>query len=128
MALVHASRDCIKSAILLLEQLAATLQSLSQCSTEVSSVAGHGGIYNDQVWRLSKERIIPAIQTTSKSGGFRGPEDTDPGTYAIGDRLDHFSLTMGMGSLSLDACGIPQLFASDAIPGYFTGVSPTQRP
>lgn len=126
--LVHGSRDCIKSALVLLDHLGATLQPLSVCSTALSSTARRGGMNNDQVWCLSKQGSTPASQPTPQSGSFRDPEDTDPGTYAIGDRLDHFSLTMGMGSLSLDACGIPQLSANDVIPGYFSALSPSRRP
>ncbi|CEJ62245.1 hypothetical protein PMG11_10748 [Penicillium brasilianum] len=126
--LVRASHDCIKFAIVLLDHLENTLQSISMCSTEASSTARRGGLHNDQVWRLSRERSIPASQTTPQSGSSRGLGDTYAGTYAIGDRLDHFSLTMGLGSLSLDARGIPQLSANDAIPGYFSGIFPCQRP
>jgi hypothetical protein len=123
--LVQASHECIKFAIVLLDHLKTTLKSLSMCSAEVSSTARRG---NDQIWRLSRERSTPASQKTPQSGSPCDLGDTYAGIYAIGDRLDRFSLTMGLGSLSLDARGIPQLAANDAIPGYFSGVFPCEMP
>jgi hypothetical protein len=127
--LVQASRESINTAVVLLDHLLATLLSISGCSNEpqwFGSTVHIVNMHNDQSKHHSTTRHAADLLPNQQCGSFRDPEGADPDTYAIGDRLDRFSLTMGLGSLSLDACGIPQLSANDTIPGYFSTSSPLQ--
>jgi hypothetical protein len=115
--LVQASHACIDSAIALLDHLSATLQSDSGASAKSQYRVHSMTMHNDPVWHLPTKKNRLEIRQSQEAGSFRDSEDLNPHKYAIGDRLDRFSLTMGMGSLLPNACGIPQLSADDAIPG-----------
>lgn len=127
--LVQASRGCIDSAIALLDRLLATLQSdpgLSAKFQSLGSTVHNFTVDNDQVWHLSAKKSRLEIRPSQQAGRFRDSDDPNPRKYAIEDQLDRFSLTMGMGSLLPNVCGIPQLSADDAIPGQSTTSPSTQ--
>ena len=110
--LAQGSRDGINSAIALLDQLMTVLQSYLERTTRNVTIASSGNKQEQDPWRLVAES--PLENNTSQHLRFKEPEDPDLSTYAIGDLLDKFSLTMGMGSLSPDACGCPQFSAHKA--------------
>lgn len=111
--LVQGSRDGISSAIALLDQLMTVLQSYLESTTRSVMVASSGDKPGQDPWRLVAENQL--LETnTSQSPRLKELEDSDLSIYAIGDLLDKFSLTMGMGSLSPDACGCPQFSAHKA--------------
>ncbi|KAJ6011991.1 hypothetical protein N7522_002346 [Penicillium canescens] len=111
--LVQGSRNGISSAIALLNQLMTVLQSYLERTTRSVMIASPGDKPEQDPWRLVAENqsLEP---NTSQSPRLKELEDPDLSTYAIGDLLDKFSLTMGMGSLSPDACGCPQFSAHKA--------------
>jgi hypothetical protein len=126
--LVHGSRGCIDSAIALLDRLLAALPTDSRDfanSQSLGSIIQSITMHNDQVWQFPTKKSRLEIPPSQRAGSFRYSQDANPRKYAIGDRLDRFSLTMGMGSLLPNSCGIPQLSADDAISGHFTKSSST---
>jgi hypothetical protein len=126
--LVQGSRGCIDSAIALLDRLLAALQTDSRGFANFQSPGStiHSiTMHNDQVWPFPTKKSGLEIPPSQQAVIFRDSEDVNPCKYAIGDRLDRFSLTMGMGSLLPNSCGIPQLSADDAISSHFTKFSST---
>lgn len=126
---VQGSRGGVASAIAFLDHLVTTLQSISGCyikSQWSGSAVRLVGMHDDQALHLSANRRALG-GPVSQSCVIKDSEDMNLDTYAIGDRLDQFSLTMGMGSLLPDACGFPPFSAYDTIPGYFTKFSSPQR-
>ena len=112
--LVRGSCDGISSAIALLDQLIAILRShLNEKITrrQRNSMARCEG--DKDPWLLFAEsQGLQSLSTmTSVSLASRDLTEETLSGYAIGDRLDTFSLTMGMGSLLPDACGCPQFSA-----------------
>jgi hypothetical protein len=112
--LVQGSRDGISSAVALLDQLMTMLQSYRNGRVKLrqtNSRVEFGGEHDKGAWRLFADNQALDIKM-GQPRVLQGSEDPDPSTYDIGDRLDKFSLTMGMGSLLPDVCGCPQLSAS----------------
>jgi hypothetical protein len=111
--LVQGSRDGISFAIALLDQLMTVLQSYLERTTRSVMIGSPGDKPEQDPWRLvAKNQSVEP--NTTQSPRLKELEDPDLSTYAIGDLLDKFSLTMGMGSLSPDACGCPQFSAHKA--------------
>ncbi|KAL4913999.1 hypothetical protein BDW62DRAFT_220328 [Aspergillus aurantiobrunneus] len=118
-ALTQGSRDGISSAIALLDQLIVVLQShLHRKSVSGSNTAPKNT--SEDPWFLVSQRQA-ATNLMGRSVP-RNLEDLDPSDYIVGDQLDRFSLTTGMGSLLPDACGCPQFSAHKPIP--YAGSSP----
>lgn len=110
--LVQGSRDGVDSAIALLDQLTTMLQ--YHVNRRANALSAPGSLNNpSDPWRIVARR--PAGGTASQSPDPPHPEEPNPSTYVVGDRMDKFSLTMGMGSLAPDACGCPQFSAHKAI-------------
>jgi hypothetical protein len=121
-AWLQGSREGVISAITFLDHLVTTLQTISefyaksQCS---GSVVRPDSTHDDHALHFPPtQRALggPATQAPV----IKHPEDIDLDSYAIGDRMDRFSLTMGMGSLLPAACGFPPFSAYDAISGLPT--------
>ncbi|KAJ5922731.1 hypothetical protein N7516_010434 [Penicillium verrucosum] len=108
--LVQGTRHGINSAVALLDQLMTLLKSCLNRGTNPIQVADFDYKPQEDQWRLfaGLQALKPNTNQLPLS-----PNSEDPSlaTHAIGDKLDKFSLTMGMGSLTPDACGCPQLSA-----------------
>ncbi|KAJ5531271.1 hypothetical protein N7527_004664 [Penicillium freii] len=108
--LVQGTRHGIHSAVALLDQLMTLLQSCLNRGTKPILVAD----FDDQS-QGDQRRLFAGLQAlktnTNQSPLSQDSEDPSFSIYTIGDQLDKFSLTMGMGSLSPDACGCPQFSA-----------------
>lgn len=110
--LVQGSCDGISSAIALLDQLTSMLQACSnqrieeQQTRPIREFHDEHGKYSEcpSPENQSNQLLVP-----------RDSEVFEASAYAIGDRLDKFSLTMGMSSLSADVCGCPQFSARGSI-------------
>jgi hypothetical protein len=127
---VQGTCEGVASAIAFLDHLLATLGTLSKCCTHSKSsglVIRNGGSHDDQALHLSTAAQTPVGLTTQSSAN-KHPEDIDLDSYAIGDRLDRFSLTMGMGSLLPASCGFPAFSAYDAISDLPTKLRSRERP
>ncbi|OJJ05860.1 hypothetical protein ASPVEDRAFT_75104 [Aspergillus versicolor CBS 583.65] len=109
--LVQGSRGGVDSAIALLNQLTTMLQ--SHVNGRANALSGPASLNNrSDPWRIVAMR--PAVGSASQSPDPAHLEP-NPSTYVVGDQMDKFSLTMGMGSLAPDACGCPQFSAHKAI-------------
>ncbi|KAL4732839.1 hypothetical protein BDV11DRAFT_201238 [Aspergillus similis] len=111
--LVQQSRDGINFAIALINQLMTMLR--SHLSRRTNNITGrHSYKPEEDPWRRvaqnqhkSQTRQLPASRVS---------EEVDLSALDVRDRLDNFSLTMGMGSLLPDACGCPQFSAHKSPP------------
>ncbi|KAJ5818458.1 transcriptional regulator family: Fungal Specific TF [Penicillium riverlandense] len=116
--LVQGSRYSISSAIALLDQLKNMLQSHLKRRIkprQTISMASFDSKQEEDPWRLFAENQA-LNNNRSQRPLSQDPEDLDLSIYDIEDRLDKFSLTMGMGSLLPDTCGCPQFSAHKTIP------------
>lgn len=115
--LVQGTCNGISSAVALLDQVVSVLQSSPNRRIEnrlVPPTRCPIGEHNAYPWCPSAED--PSLGTgADRLLVLRDSEVSEAGAYAIGDRLDKFSLTMGMGTLSADVCGWPQLSARGII-------------
>ncbi|KAJ5193079.1 hypothetical protein N7449_009221 [Penicillium cf. viridicatum] len=108
--LVQGTRHGINSAAALLDQLMTLLKSCLNKGTKPILVADFDDKPQEDQWRLFAG--LQALKAnTNQSPLSQDSEDPSLAIYAIGDQLDKFSLTMGMGNLSPDACGCPQFSA-----------------
>ncbi|KAJ5900464.1 uncharacterized protein N7473_004534 [Penicillium subrubescens] len=127
---VQGTCEGVASAVAFLDHLLATLGTISRCFTLSQSsglVIRNGGNHDDQALYLSTIPQTPVGLTTQSSAN-KHSEDIDLESYDIGDRLDRFSLTMGMGSLLPATCGFPAFSAYDAISDLPTKPPSHERP
>ena len=111
-AWLQGSREGVTSAIAFLDHLVTILQ-------KSDSVICLGDTHDDQALHLATTtRALDG--PASESCATKDSDHIHLDTYAIGDQLDQFSLTMGMGSLLPAACGFPTFSAHETIPGHFT--------
>ncbi|KAJ5395315.1 uncharacterized protein N7487_009618 [Penicillium crustosum] len=108
--LVQGTRHGINSAVALLDQLMTLLKSCLDRGTKPILVPDFDDKSQEDQWRLFAGLQAPNTKTDQPPLS-RDSEDPSLAIYAIGNQLDKFSLTMGMGSLSPDACGCPQFSA-----------------
>lgn len=108
--LVQGTRHGINSAVALLDQLMTLLKSCLNRGTKPIMVAD----FDDQS-QGDQRRLFAGLQAlkpnTNQSPLSQDSEDPSFSIYTIGDQPEESSLTMGMGSLSPDACGCPQFSA-----------------
>lgn len=115
--LVQGSCDAISSAIALLDRLTPGLDSCSNRKIEkqlVYSTKELHGEHNAYPFCFSPEEQSLGT-STGQLRNTPDSEDFEASVYAIGDRLDKFSLTMGMGTLSAEVCDWPQFSARGII-------------
>lgn len=111
---VRGSCHGINSAIALLDQLIAILRShLNGKITrrQRNSMARREGDKDPWLLFAETQSLQSLCAMTNVSLASRDLNEETLSGYAIGDRLDTFSLTMGMGCLLPDACGCPQFSA-----------------
>lgn len=111
-AWLRGSREGVTSAIAFLDYLATILH-------RPGSMIRPGDTRDDHA--LSLPTASRALD--GSAGESYSSKDSDHihlDTYAIGNQLDQFSLTMGMGSLLPASYGFPPFSAYETIPGHFT--------
>lgn len=111
--LVQGSCDGISSAIALLDQLTTLI--LRSCPNRWIE---QQQLHSMRAFHREHDGYQPCLFQENQSDQLpvlRDSEVLEASAYAIGDRLDKFSLTMGMSSLSADVCGCPQLSARESI-------------